>query len=928
LFGRAEVVQRLAVSGARLTVLSGDSGIGKSEVLRAAQLTTRNAIAPPPRSLPSSGGVLQRVLIDGLGEVLAEDVHSHGRAKEVGRFLGEAAERVVASGGQELVRVIGKEVLAVIRGRLGADVGDAIAAYTSALKTSVDERLAVRLDTALDRSAVELVVTLAKEVLGQLQQGAVLALDAGERLPQEDIRVLGDVADSLPDGLRVRIAVSTYSTEHQATVDRLVGSAHVAEIRLAGIAEAGVGEWLTAEELPGDIAAEVTRVTGGYALHLGDLIAHLKAGGAIDDAPLHEVFARRTEEAWAQLPPEITRHARRLCVFADPLPQDRTLELLELDAAAWGDAQERLRRARIFSVDVNGSSWFHEQRRRYLSEVKLDDAERAAASTDAIAALRSLTEDTQRVDRLAEFAAIMRYATPLLEGSESLRAVLELDVPELSLCASFVELIEPRMEFRALDGNTLLRHARQVFDPGGDLVGALRELVLTPLAFLVENNHAALVAPVFNDLAIVLFIIGRSQRDLGRTPIPKAASAVYETEIRPRLGPHLASGYGIGPTRMANLGERAVELRRRLRAPVFIGGRDAGPNLLMRGNYAGRAFYAHVCFESVDARNEARERLDGLEAEIFDQHFDLKDLIAHPGDPVPASRFLRAAARLLRGQLKLENDGTGASRDLGTPTAVEQRLALRAAVLKLVRERSSTIERYATELDQPIGFLYLGEGERTEIAEVLGGREDSRPAPEAFARPREDPFEIYRIEDLGQLAPNERVGLATFSLSQQPRSDDPALETLTDLAKRAVRFNATQRRLAVSVDAQDLKDRIQQAVNTRLDDARALYESGVFGEGIEQPVPRSYEVLLAPVPQDAPGLFAERWWSGRVITRKTSLDRDEVSVRVMEGGLASLVDGMPEGDFVTCTQSSAENIIAALLGYQEGDLDFSVSPGR
>jgi hypothetical protein len=442
LFGRTDVVRRLAASRAPLTVLSGDSGLGKSEVLRAAQILTEDAIAPEPRTLPSSGGVLQRVLLDGLGEVLAENIRLCGRTEELGRFLGEAAERVIASGGQELVRVVGKEVLAVIRGRLGADVGEAVTAYASSLKDSVDDRLAVRLDTAVDRVAVELVLALANEVLGQLEQGAVLALDAGERLSPEDVRVLGDVVAGLPAALRIRIAVSTYSGEHQAIVERLVGAnANVAEIKLAGIEEAGVCEWLEAEGLPANMAAEATRVTGGYALHL----AHLRAGGAIDDAPLHEVFARRTEEAWVQLLPEIARHARRLCVFADPLPQEHTLELLGLDAAAWGEAQERLRRARIFSVEVNGTPWFHEQRRRYLSEVKLDDSERAAACTDAVAMLRALTEETQRVDRLAEFAGLMRFATPLLENSESLRAVLGLDRPQLALCASFVELIEPAM---------------------------------------------------------------------------------------------------------------------------------------------------------------------------------------------------------------------------------------------------------------------------------------------------------------------------------------------------------------------------------------------------------------------------------------------------------------------------------------------------
>ena len=157
LFGRDDVVQRLAASRARLTVLSGDSGIGKSEVLRAAQVATADAIAPSPRSLPSSGGVLQRILLDGLGEVLAEDIRGRGGLDEAGRWLAEAAEGVVAKGGQALVRVVGQEVLAVVRGQLGEEVGQAATAYVASLKQAVDERLAVRLDNALDRGAADII---------------------------------------------------------------------------------------------------------------------------------------------------------------------------------------------------------------------------------------------------------------------------------------------------------------------------------------------------------------------------------------------------------------------------------------------------------------------------------------------------------------------------------------------------------------------------------------------------------------------------------------------------------------------------------------------------------------------------------------------------------------------------------------------------
>jgi hypothetical protein len=121
---------------------------------------------------------------------------------------------------------------------------------------------------------------------------------------------------------------------------------------------------------------------------------------------------------------------------------------------------------------------------------------------------------------------------------------------------------------------------------------------------------------------------------------------------------------------------------------------------------------------------------------------------------------------------------------------------------------------------------------------------------------------------------------------------------------------------------------MDEALNTRLDDARALYESGVFGDGAETPTAMSHEVLLAVSPERRPGLFGERWWSGRVVSRASTHDRDEVDVQVIEDGQPSITDAPPDGEYLCCTQSSAENIVATLLAYREDDLDFSESRGR
>jgi hypothetical protein len=96
---------------------------------------------------------------------------------------------------------------------------------------------------------------------------------------------------------------------------------------------------------------------------------------------------------------------------------------------------------------------------------------------------------------------------------------------------------------------------------------------------------------------------------------------------------------------------------------------------------------------------------------------------------------------------------------------------------------------------------------------------------------------------------------------------------------------------------------MDEALNTRLDDARALYEIGVFGDGAQTPTAMSHEVLLAVSPEGRPGLFGERWWSGRVVSRKSTHDRDEVDVQVIEDGQPSITDAPPDGEFLCCTQS-------------------------
>ena len=923
-FGRDKIIEQLAKSRAPLTVLSGDSGVGKSEVLSRAQVMTTKSIAPRPRSLPSSGGVLQRILLDCLGDVLAEDIRRRGSAREASRFVVLAAERVVADRGQELARVLGREVLNVARSRLGPDAGAAIAEYVSSLKETVDERLAVRLDTALDRPVAELVIALAGEVLGYIQPtNVVLALDAGERLPAADVALLGDLARTLTSGIRIRIAVSTYTAEHQAIVDQLrrVGS-QVAELQLEGIEEPAIRKWLEAEGLSADRAPDVQRATGGYALHVGDLIAHLRSGGDIAGAPLSESFARLTDEAWSGLPPEIASRARQLCVLSDPLPTTQTLELLGIDAATWGETKARLARARVFSVDINGLPWFHEQRRRYLSELKLDQEERASACADAANALHRVLIDSGRLDRLGELAGLVSSATHMLSAREQLRSAVALSRSQLAVCAALVELMEPGMTAPGIEGGALLRYARTMFDGGPNLIEAFRELRTCPFLVLVEQGEAAMAIPDWEDALVVLVICGRAENELGRTPIPAVAGSVFEGEIKPRLQPFSLAGYGVGTITMAMMAEHAVALRRGI-TQTLVDQRAAGPNLLVRAEYVGRGLGVHACFANSDDRDAAAEKLRDLDIQVLGERFADTDVLPHPVAPVPARRFLLAAERLLGENLRLGPDGIRGQRTLTAPITGAERLGVRSQVMQVVRSLSSAHERYAMGLEWPTGFLYFEDDQGFDVAEVLGGREDARPFPAFIPIGNNDPFWAYSIEAVAELQPNERIAVVNHSVSRVPRLNDPVIETLNALAERAKRFNAVQSRRELTFDEASLQAELEAALNTQLADARALQTASLFQQAaVTELSGMDYDVELMRPDDSVAQVFGGRWWGSLVIETPNNLNRDRVTVRIGVGAFSKRPDELIGHTFAR-RQGDATQTLADLLGHQQADVQVS-----
>jgi len=824
IYGREKLIEALVRSRAPVLLLTGDSGVGKSTVLNAAQQAAQTGLAPAPRRVPHSGGALQYALLQALSDAMSAYVRERGRARELVDHLGEIVLRLASEDAQELPKVIFKEVVALVRGQVGDDVGKAFADYLQQLTSTVDDRLAARLVAAVDRDVAGLVLDLAGEVCSFVgDQQIRLALDAGERLGEEDVRLLADLSERMPDKLRLLLAFSTYTDVQQRRVEFLVGSdTGIVEQAVPGLDIESIARWLADEGLNPGAAAEVARVTGGYGLNVGDLIEHLNQGGPIEDAPRREAFAHRTNEALQSLPIDIARHARALCVFADPLPYARLLAFLQLDAATWGAIEDRLCRARIFSVMVQGQHWFHEERRQFLLDEVLSPHERAAASSRAAQELGDLVHQDGAVERLAELAVVVAAATPLLQADSKLAAAVMLDTDELALASSLIELIESTASVPAVWGDTLLEYARATFGAPGDLIAALRRLEQHGLVAVRERSGAAAAAPSFGSRLVVQTVGGRAIQELGRLPVPAAASRVFELEIQARLGPFSKVHYGLGDPPMAELSKMAIDMGRPSSPSSIRGRRDSSSNLLVRGNYAGRGFYAAAAFPSVSDRDAARERLGGLSGEILGQRFEVNDLVSHPVGPLASRRFLIAAERLLGKRFSSPSSSHLTSIDLDQPLAAEEALQRKAAVLRIVRERSSELERIAMRLDKPIGYAYFSDADSFSEAEIVGGRES---VEQFLARPDlgwDDPYAMFRVARMLNIQSGEHLSHLSIRSGNRGSFRDPVIEVLGRLHRHAAQFNIYQRqRHRILFDANWLEQILTAAARRKLEDARA-----------------------------------------------------------------------------------------------------------
>jgi hypothetical protein len=178
IYGREELARTVARHEGSVLLITGDSGIGKTRVLQLARDLTENAVAPLPLTLVRSSGALRSAFLEQLGDALERMVSDGLGTRSLAERLADTGRRLTNERDAVIARVALAELVSLIRGRIGDEVGKAVTAYAKEIWPDTAETLAAKAAQTRDPLIVEILCAFA-ETTAQLASGArvVLSLD-------------------------------------------------------------------------------------------------------------------------------------------------------------------------------------------------------------------------------------------------------------------------------------------------------------------------------------------------------------------------------------------------------------------------------------------------------------------------------------------------------------------------------------------------------------------------------------------------------------------------------------------------------------------------------------------------------------------------------------------------------------------------------
>ena len=923
IFGRTEEIGRAAGASGGLLVVTGDSGIGKSTVLRGVQQVLGSKKCPAVAPAFGHDGSLLGLLLGQLSEACALAVPIEGR-KGFLHMLARVGERITSATGKEVGRVVSKQLISLVRARFGDEIVDSAERVLKDISVADGSDLTDRLTRLADGDSVRAFGEIAREVVG-MTGPLTLLVDRAERLTPSDFGLLLECPEVLPDELSLVVAHRVASAVEADRV-RLACDRGASELKVKPLRNSVVESWAATAGMSTHHARMICRLAGGYPLVVESAIQHIRSGRELEDLPVTEAFSSLAESAWRGLSFDVRRMARLLLGFPDPPTTAFICALLQTDEASWRTTEEELINSRTFSSRASGSGWFHDRRRKALWDGMLTPHERQEIADRVLSTIAEETESEAYISffvvtasaALAPFSSEFRRLPGVID-------VLDVSDAELAVLYSLIELMDGEgsksdgSEPRFVDTEALLSDARAMFAQEQDLIPVLEKLVSRDLIYVASNNHASITTIRVPSAQSYRVLLGRHVLRFGRAPQSRIATAIFEVAFRTAAGAFTHAIYGIGRPTLRHMQDSLNRIpRETLRYP-------RPPSILLKARVATRDFYLAAEYEDTPSRDKAIRGLAHPPPDLWGDPLAIDVVRGNPGDPFPDERFVAAAAAVSGAGSWFASHAPDAVDSLSHTDASELRLAMS----EHIRDQASEAELLAVGLDQERGYaIWHDEGSNIRI-EYVGGGAEVREFSGFGEMSWNDPLFVIKAMHKLNLPPEAIVTNVHYSVGRG-RLKDPVAEVALNYREKMRSFNRDQQELFVDVtDVGRTSELLRNSLMARHADREALYRANIpiLGQR-NKPRPlavyallvdakyqmgdlKDYGLAYVQLPADEPS-FEYSVRLGEESDDYRTLLAEEFSLRVSDGWSGNL--------------STASSAIARWLGYESSRVRVSRFP--
>jgi hypothetical protein len=808
---RPEVWQVVTCT-APVVLVTGDTGTGKSSVLQTTIAEYANTVVAPPVAVCLfDSGALQAALIDALATVLATARPGEARWRDLAKRFRHATREAAIEVGKALADAVVEEVVEFAKTKLGENAGKGLLKFWKTLKKDTSPDLRRTLRAQSDINVVRLLVRMSDEVASVVGRDLVITLDEGNRLSDDDQRILGSIA-AVP-AKRVRIVVA-WST---AEVDSLPGLARLRklglpEVAVTGLSRDDVQRWLATAGMA-QLTDEIHSLTAGYPLLVEGLVAYLRSGGSLERYSAPTLFNDVLADALMRLPTDAHHAARRLSAFTYPLPEDEIPGYLGVDAVAWGAMRNALERERVFSVRYPDGTWFHESRRTYLWGVVLTEPERQQVGQSAYSQLleqHRRAEATYFAGAFRQISALAPYARESLTAKPTLASVISLTTDQLGVLAAVIELanVEPGSPTPA-DQIVIHAHTAYGVDRAHAINGlpALQALSIVDLKEIPrgESDRTESVADLLLDYESDVVARGRIQTVLGKAAVPHLADHVVRVHLeRVRL-----ESYAMITQAGHADALQVIDNANLVRAPALLQ-RVGDPVLGIWLHYGDQPVTVVGVFNTTAHRAAAEREMANLSGTSFGRRVVIDRTFQDPTHTIASLRFMRAV--YFATGLSVHSDHREYWLDNPPPLPMLEFAQRQVDLLGLLRSETDELEREVYDLTQLSGVAIARQGNTEYRLDVRGA---AHVYPMDFDKTTDILAEKSLVSARMELALGLTSTISTKHLTTQTwleeRTQDPVVELLGTLRKRAEKFNARQPRTVVRLEKGRLQAQLAAA---------------------------------------------------------------------------------------------------------------------